>query len=534
MSSLQEKKLSTENQLINSIKAKINIIQLISYETLRIHGFVINASNETKKDLYRWNRIEGLFKWNDTQFDVEDEEMKGADQILEHYKEELNNSVLLLEDFHPDLSEENVTTIRRLRNIALDTNSDNTLVLSQPTPLLPKEMEKEVHIIDIDFPDKEDIKSIYEKVCLKYNINKNENEPDDILIESALGLTIMEVEKSFSMAYIQDDELTERQVHVVIKEKESIIQKSGYLEYYHPKDSMSDIGGLDELKKWLDKRRRGFDKDAQKFGLETPKGILMLGVPGTGKSLTAKAIGSDWQFPLLRLDMGKIFGGIVGESEHNMREALKIAEAISPSILWIDEIEKGMSGMSSSGSTDGGTTARVLGTFLTWMQEKKKPVFVVATANNIAQLPPELLRKGRVDEIFFVDLPNKNDREEIFKIHLKRKGRIDSDFNLDELADKSRGFSGAEIEEAIKEGLFQAYDEEEELNDKHILESLKNTFPLSKTMEETISDMRKWAKSRAKMASSGKFDSSEDDVKLKDAIPQLKQEAYNNPFIKKN
>lgn len=204
------------------------------------------------------------------------------------------------------------------------------------------------------------------------------------------------------------------------------------------------------MKDWLKRRGRAFEEKAKEYGLETPRGILLLGIPGTGKSLCAKAVGSAWQFPIIKLDMGKIFGGIVGESESNIRKALKIAEAVSPSVLWIDEIEKGLSGMASSGSTDGGTTSRVLGTFLTWMQEKKKPVFVVATANNISGLPPELLRKGRVDEIFFVDLPLKEDREEIIKIHLKRIKRDYNKFDISKIADACEDFSGAEIEEAIK------------------------------------------------------------------------------------
>jgi len=234
-------------------------------------------------------------------------------------------------------------------------------------------------------------------------------------------------------------------------------------------------------------------------------------------------------FPLLRLDMGKIFGGIVGESEQNIRQALKIAEAIAPSILWIDEIEKGMAGISSSGSTDGGTTARVLGTFLTWMQEKTKPVFVVATANDISQLPPELLRKGRVDEIFFVDLPTQKEREEIFKIHLKKKGRNPDNFKIEKFAEKTKGYSGAEIEEIIKEALFQAYDKAREVSDDDILNAIDKIFPLSRTMYETIEKLRKWAKSRAIPASSEEPEILD---KIQDKeIPKLKQETYSNPFI---
>jgi AAA+ superfamily predicted ATPase len=517
-----------EKDLLNLIRANVKLIQIISYESLRIHGALVSASKASEKNLFIWNRVKGILKWNPEQkeFKVEEEDLQAPDAALEFFKEH-DNLILLLEDFHPDLTEDKPRMIKTLRNIALDNTKGKNLVFSQPFRQLPRELEKEVHILDLPYPEFEDIKAIYNKVCKTYNINTS-SEPDTDLIEAALGLTIMEAEKAFSLAYIESGSLSSAEVPLVIKEKENVIKKSGYLEYYHPKETMTDVGGLSNLKDWLVKRGRGFDKGAKSFGLTYPRGILLLGIPGTGKSLTAKAIGNDWLFPLLRLDMGKIFGGIVGESEKNIREALNIAETIAPSILWIDEIEKGMSGISSSGSSDGGTTARVLGTFLTWMQEKTKPVFVVATANDISQLPPELLRKGRVDEIFFVDLPTEKEREDIIKIHLKKKNRQAKDFNTKKLAKVSKGFSGAELEEVIKEALFQAYDKEREVNDEDIQEAIEKTFPLSRTMHETIDKMRKWAKSRAVMASMEEPEVLED--KNKD-VPKLKQESYNNPFI---
>ncbi len=310
-----------------------------------------------------------------------------------------------------------------------------------------------------------------------------------------------------------------------------MIRKSGHLEYFHPKATLDDIGGLDNLKSWLNRRRQSFTKDARDFGLETPRGVLLLGLPGTGKSLAAKAVANAWQLPLLRLDMGKIYGGIVGQSEANIRSALQTAEALAPSILWVDEIEKGLSGMQSSGATDGGTTSRVLGTFLTWMQEKEKPVFVVATANHIAQLPPELLRKGRVDEIFFVDLPVQQDRKDIISIHLKRRNRLD-DFTqdeLDELAIASKGFTGAELEEAVKEAMFLAFDEGHQLNKDDILKAIQATSPLSLTMAEMIQDTRAWSKGRAVAASSAEPEALDLYSSKK---PRLKQEGE-NPFVKK-
>lgn len=516
-----------EKELYNLVQANVKLIQIISYETLRFHGMLIHVSEEARRDLYVWNRVEGIKKWNGENFEDEDNTAEKPDSAIDFFKEH-DDIILLLEDFYPDLTEDKPRMIKTFRNIAMEDVKKKTLVFSQPFLRLPKELEKDVHIFELPYPNYEDLKQIYKRVCLKNNI-RNEDNPDHELIEAALGLTIMEAEKAFSLAYIENKQLTGAEVPLIIREKEHVIKKSGYLEYYHPKETMEDVGGLQNLKDWLKKRGRGFDKHAKDFGLTYPKGILLLGIPGTGKSLTAKAVGNLWHFPLLRLDMGKIFGGIVGESENNIREALKIAEAISPSILWIDEIEKGMSGISSSGSTDGGTTARVLGTFLTWMQEKTKPVFVVATANDISQLPPELLRKGRVDEIFFVDLPTEKEREEIIKIHLKRKKRIPNNFDINTLAKESKGFSGAELEEAVKEALFQAYDAGIEINSEHILTAINKTYPLSRTMHETIEKMRTWAKSRAVMASKEQAESLE--YNKSEDVPKLRQETYNNPFV---
>jgi len=518
-----------EIKLTDLIKAGSNVIQIISYESLRIHGMVNTSASVLNRDWFLWNRVEGLKKWDSENniFKDEDESKETADEILDWYNNEVENCVLILEDFHPDMTEDKPRIIKMLRNICQKEYSDRSLILSQPVKFLPCELEKEVHVIDLDLPEISDIKAIYKKVCSKFNLD--DSEADDALLESALGLTIMEAERAFSRAIVINGQLTTSEIPIIISEKENIIRKSGHLEYYHPKETMNDIGGLENLKDWLKKRGRGFDRYAKEFGLDTPKGVLLLGIPGTGKSLSAKAIGNAWQFPLLKLDMGKVFGGIVGESEMNMREALKIAEAISPSILWIDEIEKGMSGMSSSGSTDGGTTSRVLGTFLTWMQEKEKPVFVVATANNISQLPPELLRKGRVDEIFFVDLPGPKARKEIISIHLKKKKRNPDEFDIQMLADIGKGFSGAELEEAVKEALFQAYDRGEQLTTEDVKTAIEKTYPLSKTMSEMISSMRSWAKSRAVIASSEKPESF--NMKEIEKVPKLKQETYNNPFI---
>jgi SpoVK/Ycf46/Vps4 family AAA+-type ATPase len=283
-----------------------------------------------------------------------------------------------------------------------------------------------------------------------------------------------------------------------------VVRKSGLLEYFAADEKLANVGGMECLKQWLSRRGSAFGEAARKFGLPEPKGLLLLGVQGCGKSLTAKAIASAWRLPLLRLDMGRIFSGLVGSSEENLRRAIRVAEGVAPAVLWVDEIEKGMSGVASSGRTDGGVSARVFGALLTWLQEKTAPVFVVATANQIEALPPELLRKGRFDEIFFIDLPAAPEREEILRIHLARRGRKPEGFPLDALAAAAEGFSGAELEQAVISALYDAFAEAKELAPAHVERALRETVPLAVTMREEIERLREWAKHRTRPASSAR------------------------------
>jgi len=261
------------------------------------------------------------------------------------------------------------------------------------------------------------------------------------------------------------------------------------------------VGGLDAMKSWLLKRSVAFTDQARQFGLPSPRGVLLLGVQGCGKSLMAKTIANTWQLPLLRFDVGKVFGSLVGSSEENIRRAIKVAESVAPVVFWIDEIDKAFRGSRGSGAgTDSGTSARVFGTFLTWLSEKNKPVFVVATANDVSMLPPELLRKGRFDEIFFVDLPAKPERKAIFEIHLKKRNIDPAVFDIETLANASAGYSGAEIEEAVISAMFDMFYEKQNMTTERLLESIRQTVPLSKTMSEDIDGLRKWAEGRARSA----------------------------------
>ena len=293
----------------------------------------------------------------------------------------------------------------------------------------------------------------------------------------------------------------EQVVADVFQTKKLTLRRSGVIECHDTRETIAEVGGMGVLKSWLAKRQRAFTAEAAEFGLPKPKGILLLGVPGCGKTLTAKACAGLWKLPLLRLDTGRVFSSAVGSSEENCRKALQLAEVAAPCILWIDEIEKALAGVGSSSFTDGGTAARVFATIATWLQEKTAPVFVIATANTVTSLPPELIRRGRWDEVFFLDLPGFQERREIFSIHLTKYGRDPAEFELDRLAEACPRYSGAEIEQAIVSALYDAFDENRALFTEDILGHIQTIIPLSKTMDESVQALRSWALTRARLAS---------------------------------
>ena len=517
------------DELTLLIKAKANVIEVVSYEDKRIQGFVNQAAKELGMTWYVWNEANGLsrFDAHTKKFEKEDDISDYLD-ILNFFTNNLESgAILVLQDFHHVLRKEDPRILRKIREILQDKSINNkVIVLSMPIKCVPDDLSKELSVVEIGLPDIKVLRTIAKSCLNEYDVAQYEIA--DSVLEAALGLTIMEAELAFSKAIIEFGELSESGIPFIVKEKESIIRKTGLLEYYHSSTELGNIGGLENLKDWIARRGKSFSAEAREFGLETPKGILLLGVPGCGKSLTAKAVAKAWNYPLLRFDLGKVFGGIVGESENNVRKALDIAKAIAPCVLWIDEIEKGLSGVQSSGQTDGGTTSRVFGTLLTWMQEKTEPVFVIATANNIKDIPPELMRKGRFDEIFFVDLPSFEERKRIFSIHIESRNRKAGDFNIAALADATKGFSGSEIEECVKEGLQTAFSDGNDLNDNYILRAARETVPLSVTMGENLRKLREWAKFRARMASNNTAEEINTDQGRK--IPLLKSEV-SNPFI---
>ena len=500
------------SKIKDMLKAYYPVLYLTSYEYDRtkqkIEGIVNILRSENKNvRLFNWNCVDGLRLIEGvTQFLVKNrdgEEIVEPEETLKYILNDRESSkdIFVLEDFNNYIEEENVKFyIRSIAEKARHTNS-HAIVVSAVYKL-PIELEKYVTVLNIPLPNRGDMEKtlgVVERQC-KINLTI---EMRNRMVDAALGMTSMEADLAFCLAAVKDD-LGENAPYTVSSEKEQIIRKSGILDYFPKNENLKDVGGMEVLKDWLFKRKKAYEKKARDFGLQEPKGLLLLGVPGCGKSLTAKTIASFWNMPLLRLDIGKVFQGVVGSSEDNIRKAIATAEAVAPCVLWIDEIEKGLSGVQSSGVTDGGVTSRIFSTILTWMQEKTSPVFVVATANNINLLPPELLRKGRFDEIFFVDLPSQKERENIFAIHLKKKGQDPSQYPMEMLGKKTEGFNGAEIEECIKEAMFAAYVEAPDtpqLQSKHLVDAISKTVPLSTTMKEQIAALRNWAATRAKNAS---------------------------------
>jgi SpoVK/Ycf46/Vps4 family AAA+-type ATPase len=496
-------KLDSRTELADLIRARYPLIYLVSHEEARVEESLRKLCVEREMRLEVWSVTEGfrvLAGGTGTR------DVKDPLKALEHVLRGEGRALYVLRDFHPFFKEPAI--VRRLRDLGHELRkTKKSLLLLSPVQKVPPELEKSLAaMVYWDLPKRSEIDEIARRLLTQApeeTQRKVQEEPAYLekVVEAALGLTEVEAENVFAKSMVRTRTFD---IPTILDEKKQIIRKSGLLEYYEQTEDVGDIGGLEVLKDWLAKRRHAFSGRAREFGLPLPKGILLIGVPGTGKSLTAKAVGALWEMPLLRLDVGKIFAGLVGSSEENIRNVTQTAEAIAPSILWIDEIEKGFSGTGSSGQTDGGTTSRVFGSFITWMQEKQKPVFVIATANNVTQLPPELLRKGRFDEIFFCDLPSAEERKQICEIHIRKKNRDPSQFDLDKLTQATNDFSGAEIEQAVVAALYDAFDAGKDLDTEGMLRSLGEIVPLAVTMREQIDGMREWARTRARMASSKK------------------------------
>ncbi len=490
------------------IRARYPILYVVSWEEPRVTQQIIEVGRRTNKKVYEWSCSGGIVPAGTPIQARKGRSASTKDPIvaLNEVVEQVEPAIYIFKDFHPFLAKTNFAVVRQLRDIAQSLKSSyKSIILLSPFLELPPELEKDVTVIDFHLPTLAELGQLLDGIIAevkdnpKIRIELDATAREEIL-KAALGLTLSEAENVFAKVLVTTGKLSRADVGAVFAEKRQIIRKSGLLDYCDPEVALQDVGGLASLKDWLAKRRQAFTDKAQKFGLPSPRGVLLLGVQGCGKSMCAKAVSSVWQLPLLRFDVGRMFSSLVGGSEENIRRAIRIAESIAPCVMWVDEIDKAFAAMGGA-STDSGTSQRVLGTFLTWLSEKTTPVFVIATANNIRVLPPELLRKGRFDDIFFVDLPDDAERREIFGIHLSRRSRDPQKFDLVALAASSDGMSGAEIEQAVIAALFEAFYQNREVTTEDLAKTIAQTVPLSKTMEEEIKALRAWGMNRARHAS---------------------------------
>jgi len=484
------------------IRSRYPLLYVVSCEELRVRRAIAEVAEAQKKNLYIWTLTDGIVDKSGMRIVRCD----GPREALTHIRKQERRAIWLLLDLHHFINDPAI--IRLLKEISAESKRVmRTLIILAPSLNIPPDMDKDFEVIEFPLPSYEELESLLDLLISRYSADPRVSitlspEAKERIIRSSLGLTMSEAEGIYCQAMITERSLDDSDVELVLEAKKALVQRSGLLEYIDASETMQDVGGLQELKRWLKKRRNAFSEEAQEFGLPYPKGVVMIGIQGCGKSLCAKAISRLWRLPLLRLDVSRIFGKYIGSSEQNIRRGLQMAETMAPCVLWVDEVEKAFSGVKSSGMSDAGTTARVFGYFLTWLQEKESAVFVVCTANDISQLPPEFIRRGRFDEIFFVDLPNPEERREIFSIHLRKRKRDPKNFDLNALVAASEGFTGAEIEQAVISALYDAFDDNmRQLKTEDILRALKETVPLSVTMREGVEGLRRWAKGRARPAS---------------------------------
>lgn len=473
-------------------------LALITPEETRAEAEIASVCAALDRRLHAWSSTEGLLDAAESRLTPCPDPLEAL-QLLENlFAAESARHVVLLRDLQLHLEQNDPMLVRRLKDLLrLAKSNGHALVLLGCRLKLPPELEHEIAHVDFHLPDTPRLATVLDGILQSANLGELHEALHESALQSALGLTTTEAENAFALSVVETGGIDPA---VIAREKARTLKKNGLVEVVETATSLQDIGGLDLLKQWLLRRAGAFSESATAYGLPAPKGLLIVGIPGTGKSLTAKATASAFGLPLLRLDMGRVFGGIVGQSEANLRSVIHTAEAIAPCVLWIDEIEKGFSGSQSSGSTDGGTSSRVFGSFLSWMQEKQKPVFVVATANDVSKLPPEFLRKGRFDELFFVDLPDALERKQIWNIVIARHRRKPSSFDTAELARASDSFTGAEIEAAFIDAMHEAYADGFEPRPGDVREALAATVPLARLMDQQIAALRHWATGRARPA----------------------------------
>jgi SpoVK/Ycf46/Vps4 family AAA+-type ATPase len=476
------------------LKARYSLIYISTYEEDRLEYTIRNCIKLGKtRAIYTWNFIDGF----------ENEAGKRNPlHALEFIEKMAGNapSIFILKDFNKFFSD--LTVSRKIRNLSrLLKTQPKTIIISASETTIPDEIRELITLLEFKLPD---INEIRQELNRLLNLLDQKLATDDLnsLVQSCQGLSLERIRRVLSKIIATNQIIDKSTISLILNEKQQIINQTQLLEFCSSDSSLEDIGGLTNLKQWLNQRTSSFSEQALSYGLAAPRGLLLVGVQGTGKSLTAKAIANDWQLPLLRLDFGRLFGGIVGESESRVREMIRVAEALAPCVLWIEEIDKYFTQTESNG--DSGTTNRVLGTFITWLSEKNSQVFIVATANNFENLPLELVRKGRFDEIFFVGLPTEAEREKIFQVLLARIRPLRlKEFDVILMAQKSALFSGAEIFQAITEGMQFAFNENRDFNTTDILKGVSDIIPLAQIENKKIKTLQEWALSgRIRTASS--------------------------------
>ena len=487
------------NELILFLKARYPILYINTIEEDRAE-YVIRKKIKTnlKRSIYSWDFVDGYTN-NPNNKEFAKRNPLQALELVERLHVD-TPALFILKDFNRFLTDLSVS--RKLRNISrISKLQPKTIIIIGSDLSIPKELRDIITVLEFTLPLKEEINEELTRLTNSLNISITETLLDN-LSQACQGLSLERIRRVLSKVIATYKTIDQRSIKVLLNEKKQIISQTEILEYYPVNENIKNLGGLNNLKTWLRKRKTAFSLQALNYGLPTPRGLLLVGIHGTGKSLTAKVIANDWQLPLLKLDVGKLFGGIIGESESRLRQMIDVTETISPCILWIDEIDKALTNTESKG--DSGTSNRVLATFISWLSEKTKPVFVIATANNIDLLPLEIIRKGRFDEIFFLGLPKESEREEIFKIHIKqfRPASWDS-YNYKQLAQFSNSFSGAEIKQSIIEAMYQAFYEKREFTTNDICVALKELIPLASLESEQMLKLQNWISSgQIRLASS--------------------------------
>ncbi len=480
------------------LRSRYSIIYIQTREEERVENTITeSAKKQGNRAVYVWDFVEGYQNNpNDIGFGKRNP-LQGL-ELVEKLPESAP-AIFILRDFQRFL--EDISISRKLRNLAKKLKSQpKNIVILAPQISVPEDLTEVITIIEFPLPNSQEISQEVERLLVAMGQSLEKRLLDEV-VRAAQGLSIERIRRVLAKAIATHGELELNDVDLILEEKRQTIRQTQILDFYPAHENISDIGGLDNLKDWLLRRGGGFSERARQYGLPHPRGLLLVGIQGTGKSLTAKAIAHHWHLPLLRLDVGRLFGGLVGESESRTRQMISIAEALAPCVLWIDEIDKGFAGFKSQG--DAGTTSRVFGTFITWLAEKVSPVFVVATANNIQALPPEILRKGRFDEIFFVGLPNQEERKAIFEVHLSRlRPHNIKSYDIDRLGYETPDFSGAEIEQSLVEAMHIGFSQNREFTTEDILESASQIIPLARTAEEQIKFLQDWAAAgKARLAS---------------------------------